>query len=315
MRLSLALAFLIIPLVIALPRSGAAPAGTLDRLTQQLDHKLRRALGARPLGEDDLALALASSRGIPADLLRRVRDLLRGRLQSGFRSVGEIKAASAEQRRRSSRAAGFELLLDLSLRVKQGHLLLQGDLVDTRRSFWRDMGQPARGSLNYIHVGVRVDAEVRTFLGPLRGGAIRFSPRKIPLGWRPPLAVAAGDVDGDGQTELVVLYSYRLSVMRHDPVTGNFKELSSLELDFPRPNLRPRRAMGSLQGGGSRWRRAVGDPGAIERDGPGQPDHHAAQGAARRPAAPGVSHGGADRTPGYGADPRGGGRWPGSAAR
>ncbi len=180
--------------------------------------------------------------------MQRIKGLLQGRLISaGFRSVSEIKAATSGELRRASRARGFERLLDLTLRVQQGYLLLQGDLVDTRRSFWRDLAQPSRGTLNYLHAGVRVDAEVRAFLGPLRGGAIRFSPRNIALGQDPPLAVAAGDLDGDGRIELVVLHAHRLRVMRQDLTKGDFKEISSRVLEAPPAPLRPRRALGSLR--------------------------------------------------------------------
>jgi hypothetical protein len=222
------------------------PAGTLDTLASDLDEKLALALGPRPgLRRSDLALSLRAGDGVSARLVATVKALLLGRLaERGLRSVSELAAARAELERRA-RAAGVELLLDLELTIVEGHLHLRGLLRRTDRQLWRDLSQPARGAASHLHASARVDAEVRSYQGSgLASGSARFAQHSFSLGRGEVLALGAGDVDGDGRIELVVLRRAEVEVLRRG--SSAFQTLLRHRPAAPAAAIRPRRPLGAL---------------------------------------------------------------------
>jgi len=236
-------------LLCGLPQPGAAgPAGTLDRLVEELDLRLDSAFRGRALSGDDLALALRRGQEASLELVDVVRKLLLGRLQRrGARSVAEIPVTgSFDERRTRAGAEGFELLLDLELTAVEGYLHLRGLLVPTDRSLWRDAVQPQRGALHHVHARVRVDAEIRGYLGSLGSGSATFSPREYPLGRARVVALAVADLEGDGRNELVALEPHRAHVLRFRGRSAGFAPLNLTPLAPPWAQLWPRRPMGSL---------------------------------------------------------------------
>lgn len=226
------------------------PAGTLDTLAGDLDEKLTLALGPRPgLKRSDLALALRGGDGVSARLVSTVKALLLGRLaERGLRSVSELAASagggSAGLERRA-RAAGVELLLELELTIVEGHLHLRGLLRKTDRQLWRDLSQPLRGAASHLHASTRVDAEVRSYQGSgLASGSARFAQHSFTLGRGEVLALGAGDVDGDGRTELVVLRPAEVEVLRRG--SSSFQTILRHRLGAPAAAIRSRRPIGAL---------------------------------------------------------------------
>ncbi len=235
------------------PRVEAVPAGTLDTLAGDLDEKLGLSLKAEAeLKRRDLALSLRAGEGVGARLVSAVRSLLYGRLaERGLRSVSELRAtagssarAAAQELERKARAGGYELLLDLELAIVEGHLHLRGLLRRTDRQLWRDLRQPDRGAVSHLHASARVDAEIRSYQGSgLPAGAARFAQHSFALGRGELLALAAGDVDGDGRTELVVLRPTEVEVLRRG--ASGFQSTLRYKLTAPAAAIRPRRPLGS----------------------------------------------------------------------
>lgn len=232
--------------------SRAAPAGTLDQLTEELDSRLSRALEGHDPKRLDVALSLRAGTGASDRLAQAVAGLVRGRLGArGLRRVQDLprpkgKTSPAESLEERARRGGYHFLLDLEVLLVEGHLHLQGDLVGTERRLWRDLAQPGRRSLSHLHASVRVDAEVRAYQGSLATSALRFSQHAVPLGPGQVLALGGGDIDGDGRAELVVLRPRSVEVLRHRGPGWSFVPLTRFKLTAPSASLRSRREMGSL---------------------------------------------------------------------
>jgi hypothetical protein len=226
----------------------AAPAGTLDQLVHDLDAKVDLALKGRALKRCDLALALRAGPGVTPRLVQAVRSLVIGKLATkGLRSHGELPAGlDPRARRKLAAAKGYELLLDLELLIVDGHLHVRGELLPVDRLLWRDMQQPERGALSHLHASVRVDAEVRAYLGAIAASNVRFSPRNVSLGKGEVLALAAADVDGDGRMEVLILFPRVVQVLRQRGGTGGFTTVFSVKLTAPLAAVRARRSQGAL---------------------------------------------------------------------
>jgi len=260
--LSRAAASLLTLLLVCAPAPSAAkPAGTLDRLADDLDARLGAALGDRALGELDLGLAVRPLGGTPDRLGQVIGRLMLERIRARKpRSLTLAPGGLDEAGRRAwTTARGLELILEVDVMLGTGHLHLVGMLRECDRHLWRDLITPQRGALNHLHASVRMDAEVRAYQGAVSSGSLRLSAETFPVQVGGGiLALASADLDGDGRAELLALQSRTLLVLRY---LGPRKGLS-VALQHPlggQPaTIRPRRPMGTLL--------------ALDRDGDRKPE-------------------------------------------
>ena len=217
--LSRAAASLLTLLLVCAPAPSAAkPAGTLDRLADDLDARLGAALGDRALGELDLGLAVRPLGGTPDRLGQVIGRLMLERIRARKpRSLTLAPGGLDEAGRRAwTTARGLELILEVDVMLGTGHLHLVGMLRECDRHLWRDLITPQRGALNHLHASVRMDAEVRAYQGAVSSGSLRLSAETFPVQVGGGiLALASADLDGDGRAELLALQSRTLLVLRY----------------------------------------------------------------------------------------------------
>lgn len=229
-------------------RSLAAEAGTLDTLVGALLDRFDKAVGEK-WKRADLALVIRSA---ATDQLEGVvRRLMLGGLveRRRVRSCRLLRATSTATNRQLAflaRKKGHELLLILRVDQIAGHLHLKGELRVTRAHLWRDLLQRDRGSVHHLHASARIDAEIRAYLTPAAAtNTSRYASRRLSWGRRHVLAIATGDLDGDGRSELVVLRPNVVEVMH--VVQGHVRVKASLNVIAPYAPVMSRRHMGSLQ--------------------------------------------------------------------
>ena len=233
----------------SLPGSApGAPAGTLDRLVEEFEANLGIALAGKTAADLDLGIALRTLGAVPPRLGRVVEELLLPRLKArGLRSVVQVPGALEEDaRRRWAGDHGLELLLELDVMMRTGHLHIVGGLRACDRDLWRDTLHPRPGLLNHLHASARVDAEVRAYQGALASHKLRLSLAEYPLAGGGALALGAGDLDGDGRSELLVLQAREVRVMRYLGRDKGLKLIKRAALEGSTAAVRPRRAMGTL---------------------------------------------------------------------
>jgi hypothetical protein len=174
----------------------------------ELSCELRRALPKVPAGTLVVSAPLAgeSKSTEPAQLTARLASVVAGAL--GAKSHSEPATLS----RARSLAASSGTLLHLSPDLSQGELRVTADLYPVPRNFWDRVRDPEPSPKAHAFASRRLDAELRTFLPavPLIAQRIEKASSSEPN----PLALACGDVNGDGALELVLVGRSRVQVGR-----------------------------------------------------------------------------------------------------
>jgi len=193
------------------------PASTVQRLATTLHDQLAELLATQSRGAMDLAVCVAAPSGSAPDsggrrLAERMQALLTAATaRDGWRSVVPLAAsgaceATAEAARETGQARGIEVVVHVAAAVRDGRLFLEGTVLRTDRSLWREIAGGRAGSiLGQIFASARLDAELR-FYFPV--AVPPLNKRTIGIWHETPgtvLALAAGDVDGDDVDEIVVL--------------------------------------------------------------------------------------------------------------
>jgi hypothetical protein len=222
-----------------------AHAGSLDTLADALAGQLGEARG-------DVALRVEG--GSP-ELAATLEALLRERLgrRATVRTVGTATDAEA------ARKADFTSLVAVSLRLEAGRLLAHGTWSPTEHDPWWEVARGSRGPRTYatLFADVAITADVRARLGPVgtppskpppgkplaRRYAFRQLKAPLDLG-APILAMTAGDLDGDGRAELVVLTTGEVVILEVGDSSARVTRRASLEGAAPVP--RPRFPIGAM---------------------------------------------------------------------
>ncbi|MBI2897526.1 MAG: hypothetical protein HYY06_28465 [Deltaproteobacteria bacterium] len=230
---------------------GACPrlaeASTVQRLSESLHRELAELTLTLPRPTIDVALCVtppaSADAAAGADrLAARLEALVATALgRNGFRSVVRLGGAHAcadppEEAARVAEGRGAELLVHVASMVQHGRLHLEGTIVRTDRSLWRDLvGGRGGAMVGQIFASARLDAELRFYLAqphpPLapRTQSVLFeSPGPV-------LGMVAGDIDGDDMDELVVLRRRAVDVLTLRQPDRRARLVGTLPLDALEP--------------------------------------------------------------------------------
>ena len=218
------------------------PTSTVQRLTETLHGQLVELLASQTRAAMDLGVCVNAPAGAAADsggvrLSARVQSVLTTALtRDGWRSVAALPASgactdNAEAARSAAQGRGIEIVVHVAAAVRDGRFFLEGTVLRSDRSLWREIaGGHATAMIGQVFASARLDAELRYYLGvphpPLSKRTIGIwheSPGTI-------LAMAAGDIDGDDSTELVVLRRDGLDILGARPPGPRATLLATLPL-------------------------------------------------------------------------------------
>ncbi len=150
-------------------------------------------------------------RAASPELARAFTTLLAAQLSRAKLSPQALDAPSADAAEGLARDAGARSLVRLTLALEQGALTARGDLLGTWVNFWSGAARtrppaPAAALLSSVEADAQALALLSApLVGPAPPGELKLALAtfaKLPL---PSAALAAGDLDGDGKDEVVVL--------------------------------------------------------------------------------------------------------------
>lgn len=233
-------------LLAALLLATLPPPPALERLVQAVATDVREHHPEAPV-----ALFLT---GATPELRQAFGTLLASRLASSGLAPVTLEAPSAEVAEALARQRGARALVRLTLGVEGGQVSARGDLLSTWVNFWSGRA-PTRApspAAALVH-STEADAAVLALAAvePVRPvtPALPEAPRPVRLLGAvlahlpaPPAALAAGDLDGDGRDEVVVLTERAVHVFAAD---GRLLAEHSLDLLPPNP-APPREPFGAV---------------------------------------------------------------------
>lgn len=192
------------------PAPEGAKACTTGRVSalSELGCELGHALGKIPGGALVVAAPLTGD-ARPADaaaLTGRIVSITAGAL--GLQSSAE--AATLARARTLAARAGT--LVHVIAEIQRGELRLTVDVYPVPKSFWDRVRDPLPNPRAHAFASRRLDAELRTFFPPVPLLAKRTD--KATTGEQSPVAVACGDLNGDGSLEAVLVSRSRAQVGR-----------------------------------------------------------------------------------------------------
>jgi hypothetical protein len=236
----------------------AAEGPALQQLADKLYQRLEKVLQKTKMSDPAVAVVVEGDNSIlgkEGRIAQELERLLVYRMESGPvvgqtlpLGAGGVKAAE------EARGHGAALLLRCVVGVEQGTIHVTADLTPLHVPFWDRLVDPVpKGAKEHLFVSTRVDQEILLLLGksrappPLRSwnlSELLYVPRRV-------LDLGLGDLDGDGNPELVLLYADAIEVYSLKDVTadpgGTPRRLVTHSLShLPEAKVRVRDPMGSL---------------------------------------------------------------------
>lgn len=194
------------------PRAGRGHACGHDKgsAISEVACELSNALGAVPARALVVAAPLASEVKLkdPDALLERIARVVAGAVGHQVRA----HAGSADLARARSLASQAGTLLYLQIRIARGKLQVTADEYPVPHNFWDRVRDPEPSPTHHAFASRRIDAEVRSFLPPVRLVVSRIDKATSPES--DPVALACGDVRGDGALELVLAGRHGIHIGR-----------------------------------------------------------------------------------------------------
>ncbi len=181
-------------------------ASALGEVACELSH----ALGAVPARALVVAAPLASEVKLksPDALAERITRVVAGAVGHQVRALG----ATAGIARARTLASEAGTLLYLQIRIARGKLDVTADEYPVPHNFWDRVRDPEPSPTHHAFASRRIDAEVRSFLPAVRLVASRVDKASSPE--REPVALACGDVRGNGALELVLAGRHGIHIGR-----------------------------------------------------------------------------------------------------
>ncbi len=190
----------------ACPVRCVAPQSALDTVARSLAGTLARVPG----DVEVVTVALQSDVQAPRGeaLAGRLAALVAGRL--GAAAKHQAAPTTLEAARKATTA---QALVVLTPSLVAGRLVVAADAYPIPRSIWSRARAPQPGPLLHGQASAPLDAEVRTYLAPL---ALPKAPTVTKLTQLDEgvLALACGDLDGDGASEVVSVNRQRVAAWK-----------------------------------------------------------------------------------------------------
>ncbi len=167
-----------------------------------------------PVSAGSIVAAVALESDVPAphgsELVSKAVALLAGALGPEVRA-GRSPATLDTARADAASASSFVLL---KVQIAHGEIRLSADVYPVVHNVWDRARNPSPGPIAHGYASARIDAEVRSFLGPIP--LVATETLRVPLPEPEVLALLCDDIDDDGALEVV-------AASRRNVLVGRFR--------------------------------------------------------------------------------------------
>lgn len=189
---------------------SASPSASAASALAAVAEELARGLGSAPAGSLVVASPLTSDVPVTRgeELSLRIASVVAGRLPGNARAHGRALALSLAH----AAAKGKPAVVFLKVEIARGELRVFADIFPVVANGWDRIRLPPPAPAGHAYASAPIDAEIHASMPPIPLEQARVTKAKHDEG--DVLAVACGDVDGDGSTELVTVTRERVAIGR-----------------------------------------------------------------------------------------------------